>query len=144
MLDHHDGDVARDGAEQGSHGLPFALRQAGQRLVEQEHLRLLRKRHRELEPPPLAVGCLGHDAFGTIAEPDTLQRCARVAVEVMVAGQHGPGIPAPPVEAEKRQHHVVDEPLAREQCEDLVGAGEAEVHAPLCRHAVELGSEQPH
>src|SRR5262249_41851261 len=53
-------------------------------------------------------------------------------------------VPASPVEPEQGQHYVVHEPLARKQREDLVGAGEPEMHAPLRRHARELLSEQPH
>ena len=74
VLDHHDGDVARDGVEQRAHGLALGLGEPGERLVEQQQLRLLRQRHGELEPAALAVGGLDHDALGAVAEPDALER----------------------------------------------------------------------
>ena len=129
--------------EQRAHGLPLALREAGQRLVEQQHLGLLRQRHREFEPPPLAVGGLGDDALGAVAKPDLRQRLARLRRR----GARWPvstvqRIPAQLVEAEQREHDVVDERLAREQRQDLVGAGEAEMHALLRRHADQFLAEQ--
>ena len=73
-----------------AHGLALALREAGERLVEQQHLGLLRQRHRELQPPPLAIGGFGDDAFGAVAEPDLRQRLARLRRRGAVAGQHAP------------------------------------------------------
>ena len=143
VLDHHDGHVARDRGEQRADGLALGLGQSGERLVEQQHFRLLRQRHGEFEPSPLAIGGLDHDPLGTVAEPDALQRLARVLVEITVGGQDRPRVPAPPVEPEQRQHHVVNEPLARKQRENLIGAREAEVHASLRGHAQEFLPEQP-
>ena len=45
------------------------LRQPGERLVEQEHFGLLRQRHGEFEPAPLAVGGFDHDALGAAPSP---------------------------------------------------------------------------
>ena len=66
-----------------------------------------------LEPAPLAIGGLDHDPFGGLAEPDPLERRLCIGIEVAVGGQDRPRVPAPPVEPEQREHHVVNEPLAR-------------------------------
>jgi hypothetical protein len=91
----------------------------------------------------LAVGGLDHDALGAVAQPDALQRLVGVLVEIAAGGQDRPGIPAPLVEPQQRQHHVVDEPLARKQRQNLIGARQAEVYAPLGRHPPQLPAEQP-
>src|SRR4029453_18560036 len=75
--------------------------------------------------------------------PDPLQRLARAGIEITVGAEDRPGVPPPAVEPEEREYHVVDEPLARKQRENLVGAREPEVHAPLRGHAQQLLSEQP-
>ena len=129
--------------EQLAHGLPFALGEARERLVEQQHLGLLRQRHGELQPSPLAVGGFGDDAVGTIAETDLGQRVARLRIEMTMAGQQRPGIPAQFVEAEQRQHDVVGERLAGKQCQDLIGPGETALHTVGCAHAEEFTAEQP-
>ena len=55
VLDHDDGDVARNPGQKPAHVAPLVRRQAGEGLVEQEKLRLLRQRHGDLDAPPLAV-----------------------------------------------------------------------------------------
>src|SRR5262249_41925228 len=50
--------------------------------------------------------------------------------------------PAQAREAEQRQHDVVQQGLALEQGDDLVGAGETEMRPTAARHAHELAAEQ--
>src|SRR6185503_279596 len=60
VLDHHHRGVARNRGDQLlDRGALFA-REAGERLVEQQHARLLRERHGDLDPALLAVGQLGY------------------------------------------------------------------------------------
>ena len=55
VFDHHDGDVARDAAQQRLHVAPLGDRSSGKRLVEQQHLRVLRQRHRDLDAAGAAI-----------------------------------------------------------------------------------------
>ena len=61
-----------------------------------------------------------------------------------LAGQERPHIPAQPVQAQQREHDVVDEGLLREQGEDLVGPRKPEMHALLRRQLEQLLTEQLH
>ena len=56
---------------------PLLDRQARERLVEQQHLRLLGQRHGDLDAPPLAVGRLRERAVGEVIarETDARERC---------------------------------------------------------------------
>ena len=74
VLDHHDGDVARDRGEQALHVTPLVDRQAGERLVEQQHLRVLRQRHGDLDAAALAVGGLRERPSGDMQQPDPRER----------------------------------------------------------------------
>src|ERR1700754_598580 len=66
VLDHHDGHIAWDRAEQRAYRLALALGETGEWFIEHEQLRLLRQRHRQFEPAPLAVRGLDHDALGAV------------------------------------------------------------------------------
>ena len=68
VLDHHDGDVARDLGKQLAHLTALFLAEARERFIEQEHLRLLRQRHRHFEPTPLAVRRFTHGTVRACAE----------------------------------------------------------------------------
>ena len=144
VLDHHDGDVARNAFEQRADRLALRLRQPGKRLVEQQDLRLLRERHRELEPAPFAIGRLAHHPIAERAEPDAVERLIGRFVERAPLRQHRPRIPAGRRETEQRQHDVVHQRVARKQREDLVGPRQAERHPPRRRQAQQFLAEQPH
>ena len=72
--------VARDGEQQLLHVAPLVDGEAGERLVEQQHLRVLRQRHGNLHAAALAVGGLRQRPLGYMVEADTGQRGARPVV----------------------------------------------------------------
>jgi hypothetical protein len=55
VLDHHDGDVARNRAQQLVNLVSLLDRQPGKRFVQEEQLGLLRQRHGDLDTAPLAI-----------------------------------------------------------------------------------------
>ncbi len=62
-------------------------REAGVRLVEQQHLRVLRQRHGDLDPPPLAVGGLRQRPVGDVPQADPLERVVGAVDQIGVAGR---------------------------------------------------------
>src|ERR1700691_2274512 len=55
VLDHHDGHVAWDVADEAEHIASFFDREACERFIQQEHFRSLCKRHGDLDASALAV-----------------------------------------------------------------------------------------
>ena len=51
-------------------------RKPGERLVEQQHLRILRQRHGDLDAAALAIGGLRQRPLGDVAEADAVERVA--------------------------------------------------------------------
>ena len=85
VLDHHDGHVARNGQQQLAHVLPLVDRQAGERLVEQQHFRILRQRHGDLDAPAFAVGGLRQRPVGDVVETDARRARRAPARQVRLA-----------------------------------------------------------
>ena len=67
VLDHDDGDVARNGVEQRANRLTLAPEKPGERMRREAAVRLLRERHGKLEPAPLAIGGLDDDPLRALA-----------------------------------------------------------------------------
>src|SRR6266480_4171507 len=55
VLDHDDGDLTRNGDEELAHILSLVDGEAGERLVEQNKLWILRERHGNFDASPLAI-----------------------------------------------------------------------------------------
>ena len=66
------------------HVAPLVDREAGERLVEQQHLRVLRQRHGDLDAAALAIGGLRQRPLGDVAEADARQRRARALDQVLL------------------------------------------------------------
>ena len=81
VLDHHHGRLARDARRSALDGDPLFARQPGERLVEQQHPRLLRQRHRDLDPALVAVGHLGQRPLRQCIQADPLQYRPRLLVD---------------------------------------------------------------
>src|SRR6185436_17772387 len=68
VLDHHDGDITRDGADEVEDVATLLDREPGERLVEQQEPGLLSQRHGDLDPAALAVRGLGERPVGEMAQ----------------------------------------------------------------------------
>ena len=97
VLDHDDGDVARNGRQELAHIAPLVDRQAGERLVEQQHFGILRQRHGDLDTPPFAVGGLRQRPPGDVVETDAGERGMRaVSHQIRLTVEPDERIPAQP------------------------------------------------
>ena len=96
VLDHQQRHLARDRRQQPVHVATLVDRQSGKRLVEQQHFRILRQRHRDLNPSPLAIGRLRQRPVGDRAEANPLERSARTREQSLLPPQWDEGIPAQP------------------------------------------------
>src|SRR3569832_2112562 len=142
VLDHHHRDVARDAHETLVHVAALVDRETGEGLVQQQDLRLLRKRHGDLDAPPLAVGGLRQRPTRNPLLADLLQGGPRVLDNVSLPFHVDERIPAQRRQAEQRETHVVQDRVAPEQRDDLVGARHAEMRAAAARHAGDIAAEQ--
>ena len=135
VLDHDDRDVARNGEQQLLHVSPLVDRQAGERLVEQQHLRLLRQRHGDLDAAGARHRMSAHSG-GSAMWPRPTRSSASWACSTKSAlpVEIDQRIPARRRKAEQRQRDVVDDGVARKQRDDLIGARHAEMRAPPARH----------
>src|SRR6185503_20341635 len=110
------------------HRAALFARQAGERLVEEQHARLLRERHGDLEAALLAVRHFRHRPLREMLEADKGQHASRFLVESRFRRKN---LPALLRQAEERERDVVLESVLREERDDLVGAREAEVDSPV-------------
>ena len=78
---------------------------------------------------PLAVGGFGQEAVPEVAEADAGQGGLGPLGEGVLAIERHEGVPTQGRQAEQRQSDVAQDRVGREQRDDLVGAGEAEVGA---------------
>src|ERR1700732_2643041 len=101
MLDHDYGDIARDAVEQYTHGLALGMGEAGKWLIEQQEPGLLRQRHGQLEPAPLAIRGLDHDPLCAVAKTNAPERVVRGRVEVPIGGEDRPRIPSSAIKTEE-------------------------------------------
>ena len=110
--------------DQRLHRRALLARQPGERLVEQQHARLLRQRHGDLHAALLAVGHLGDRPLRQVLQPDALQAPPSPRRRTGSA-KRAERVPAQRAQAEERQRDVVLERVLREERDDLVGAREA-------------------
>ena len=122
MLDHDNRGLARDRGDQRLHRGAFGIGQAGERLVEQQHLWLLRQRHRELDAALFAIGDVGHRMVCKMQQADAVQRASRLGRKLVVSGQRPPHLPARPPQTEQSEADIVLQRIVGEQRNDLVGA----------------------
>jgi hypothetical protein len=81
VLDQQDAVVFLDGQQQGDHALGFGHAHAGQRLVEQQHLRLGGQRHRDFELALFAVADGAGDAVLAVLQAGQFQRAFGAGVD---------------------------------------------------------------
>ena len=124
-----------------AHVAPLVRRQTGEGLVEEEQLRLLRQRHGDLDAPPLAVGGLGQPALGNIGEADAGERRLGALAQMLLPLQIDERVPAQRRQPEQCEHDVAQERVAREQRDDLIGAGDADMGALPARDPRDVASE---
>ncbi len=67
--------------------IALVVGQAGERLVQQQHLRLLGERHGQLETPPLAIGRFRHKAVPAIGEAHLAEGFGRQIEQIGATGQ---------------------------------------------------------
>jgi hypothetical protein len=113
--------VARNRAQQFLDVAPFVDRQAGERLVEQEDLRVLRHRHGDLDAPTFAVGGLPERAIRDVVEADAGERGMGAGGEIVLVGKRDERVPAQLRQSEQGEGDVVQNGVARKQGDDLVG-----------------------
>jgi hypothetical protein len=120
----------------------LGFRHPGGRLVEQQHARPARERHRDFQEPLLAVrqrrGALRHD----IDEAEPFQQLRHLGRDAGPAADDAPPVAAGAVALGDREAERLDRRQVGEQLIDLEGAGDAEAHAlvrlePGDRRAVE-------
>ena len=117
-------------------------REAGERLVEQQHARLLRERHRDLDAPLLAVGHLGDRPLRRCARGRRAARTrARLVVELLRAARRTRSS-ARCDSPSSDERDVVLERVLREERDDLVGAREAAMRAPVRRQPADFLAEE--
>src|SRR5262249_46351892 len=114
------------------------------RLVEQQHLRILRQRHGNLHTPPLPIRRLGQWPVCDIAESDALQRRLGMLYEVALTLEIDQRVPAGRRKSKQRQSYVVQDGIACKQRDDLVRARHAEVRAAAARNARDILTEEVH
>ena len=134
---------ARDAGDQLGDAYALLARKSGQRFVEQQQPRILRKSHRDLDSPFLAIGNLADVAPGEMFEPDAAQHAPGLAIQVGVVGERPERIPATPRQAELRQRDVVLERVVGKQRDDLVGAGQAAVRPAMRPQPRDFLAEKP-
>ena len=115
---------------------------AGEGLVEQEHFRVLRQRHGDLDAAAFAVGRLRQRPIGDVAEADLGKGFAALRDERMVAVEIDERVPAHGGEAQQRQLDVAQDGVAGEQRDDLVGARHAEMGAVAACGVRDVAAEQ--
>src|SRR5260221_9747916 len=140
VLDHHHCGLARHAVDQALHLRALLARQAGERLVEQQHARLLRERHGDLDAALFTVCHLRYGPPRYAFQPDAGQHLARFLVKM--GRKAAEGVPLWSRKPQKRQRDVVLERVLREERDDLVGAREAAVHAVVGREPADLFAEQ--
>ena len=98
VLDHDHRDPARDGGELVLDLAPLFLRETRERLVEEQHARLLRQGHGDLYAALLAVGGVGQAPVGGRAQPDPVQHGQRALPQLGSSGMkmNGPYDYVPP------------------------------------------------
>ena len=136
MLDQHDGDaLRRKRSHQIGHGRGFAAAEAGQRLVEQQELRIERNRAADLQALALAERQRRGDCSRLRRQPDALadrlRLLARRLRERLVRARHG----LSGLVVARRQHDVLDGGEAMERPDNLVREAEAQPHARMRRQA---------
>src|SRR5258708_16023894 len=140
VLDHHHCGLAWHAVDQALHLRALLARQAGERLVEQQHARLLRERHGDLDAALFTVCHLRYGPPRYAFQPDAGQHLARFLVKM--GRKAAEGVPPCARKPEKRKRDVVLERVLREERDDLVGAREAAVHAVVGREPADLFAEQ--
>src|SRR5258708_4096183 len=140
VLDHHHRGLARHAVDQALHLRALLARQAGERLVEQQHARLLRERHGDLDAALFSVRYFRYGPPRYALQPDAGQHLARFLVKM--GRKAAEGVPPCARKPEKRKRDVVLERVVGEERDDLVGAREAAVHAVVGREPADLFAEQ--
>src|SRR5512144_511182 len=142
VLDHHDRDITGYACNQAEHVAPLLDGEPREGLVQQQDLGVLGQGHGDLHASPLPVGGLGEGALREMLEPDAGQRLARPADQRRLSIEPSDRVPASPRTAEQREHHVAQQGLAREQGDDLVGAGDPQMGAPPARSPGDIATEK--
>ena len=122
MLDGDDGELALEPADQLGQAQRAVAAQARGRLVEAEHARALRQRHRDLERPALAIGELLRRDGRLLGEPDGGEHLVGLVVQVLIAGDRAAHIEAARAERRQRHHDILAGRELVEQRHDLEGA----------------------
>ena len=99
--------------QQLPHVAALVDRKPGERLVEQQHLWILRQCHGDLDPALFAVGGFGQRPVGDVIETDALERGARLLDQVLLAMQRRARVPAQRRQPEQRQRRIAQDGVAR-------------------------------
>ena len=94
VLDHDDGDVTGDGADEAEDVATLLDREPGERLVEQQDPGLLGQRHGDLDPAALAVGGLGERPIGEMAQAHAVERRPRLGDQRLLPAEPDERVPA--------------------------------------------------
>jgi hypothetical protein len=126
VLDHQDGSVRRNAADQLRDALDILAAHAGHGLVEQHHLGIERQRRRNLQRALAPVGELHRRDAGELGEADRLDEPERLGVEVAQHPFRAPEVEGVAPLALQRDPDVLQDRQMREYGGDLEGAHEAE------------------
>src|SRR4029078_11882581 len=120
----------------------FVDREPGERLVEQKEFLVLRQRHRNLNAATLAIRRLPQRSIGDISQTDALKCCLRMLDEMSLALEVDQRVPARRRQAQQRLRHVVNDGVAPEQRDDLIGARHSEVGTAAARDTGDVLPEE--
>ena len=119
MLDHDHGQPAFELLCKSQETLHTVGAKPRSRLVEAEHARLLRQRHRDLERAAVAIGQFLRADIGLVGKPHVGQHPFGFRLEILVAGGRAAHIETALAELRQRDHHIVARGEFVEQGHDL-------------------------
>ena len=140
VLDEQHRDVPRQGRHRGEQFVPFRLRHAGGRLVEQQHARAAGEGDGDLEKPLLAVRQVRRSLVEHVREIEACRDVGDVADDRILAPGDTPPIPTAAQSLGHSEPQGFRRRHGREELVDLKGAHEAAAHAQLGAQIRDLGA----
>jgi hypothetical protein len=125
VLDHQDGAVRRDPADQLGDTVNVLVAHPGHRLVEQHHLGIERHGRRELERALAAIRQFDRRRADELGKPDVFDQRARIVVQIAQHALRAPEIERIAALALQGDAHILEHAEMREDGRNLEGAHEA-------------------